>query len=97
MLVQQVRFAGLPDPVREHIFHPHRKWRFDLAWPDQMVAVEAEGGIWSNGAHSRGKHFESDAVKYNEAQILGWVVLRFSGGQIRSGLALQTIERIVKP
>ena len=44
-----VRIHGLPPPVREHRFHPARRWRFDFAWPDirlsggWRIAVEIEG------------------------------------------------------
>jgi very-short-patch-repair endonuclease len=35
---------GLPVPVCEHHFAaPARKWRFDLAWPRERVAVELDG------------------------------------------------------
>ena len=53
-LAQQVKFAGLPAPVAQHKFHPVRRWRFDLAWPANMLAIEVDGGIWSNGRHTRG-------------------------------------------
>ena len=57
-------------------------WRFDFAWVSQKVAVELEGGIWTDGAHVRGGHYESDCKKYNAAQMFGWVVLRFTGGML---------------
>lgn len=43
-LLLHIRAAKLPTPVREHRFHPERKWRFDIAWPEQKLAVECEGG-----------------------------------------------------
>jgi len=66
----------LPRPDREWRFHPFRRWRFDFAWPDRMVAVECEGGTWSGGRHIRGKGFEGDCEKYNAAAALGWTALR---------------------
>ena len=33
---------GLPPCVREHRFRPPRRWRFDYAWPEQLVAFEYE-------------------------------------------------------
>jgi len=54
-----------------------RRWRFDYAFPEVKVAIELEGGVWSNGAHTRGKHYISDMEKYNSAVELGWVVLRY--------------------
>lgn len=92
-LAFQIKAAKLPEPVRELVFHPLRKWRFDFAWPDQNIAVECEGGVYSGGAHTRGKHFESDCEKYNAAVLHGWRVLRFTGDMIADGIALQTIER----
>lgn len=68
--------AHLPLPTPEHQFHETRKWRFDFAWLPEKVALEVEGGIYSGGAHTRGKHFESDALKYNTATVMGWRILR---------------------
>src|SRR3954447_24495574 len=78
LLAFQLRTAGVETPEREHKFCLDRKWRFDFAWPDRMIAVEVEGGSWVKGAHNRGLHFESDCEKYNEAALSGWTVLRFN-------------------
>ena len=72
-------------PQREFLFHKKRKWRFDLAWPDLLIAVEVEGGIWTGGRHVRGEGYEGDCEKYNEAQLAGWMVLRFTPGMIKKG------------
>lgn len=95
-LLQHIRFVGLPDPEREWVFAKPRRWRFDLAYPDLMLAIECEGGTWSDGAHNRGKHFESDATKYNEAVLRGWAILRFTTNQIKDGRAIQVIEEAVR-
>lgn len=68
--------VGLPAPQLEYTFTAPRKWRFDFAWPDDRIALESEGGVWSQGAHTRGKHFLSDLEKYNHAASLGWIVFR---------------------
>ena len=81
--------------VREYKFHPTRRWRFDFAIPELKIGIECEGGIWVNGAHNRGKHFESDAEKYNAAMVEGWDVVRFSIGMIKSGNAIDTIKLLV--
>ena len=78
------------NPVREFVFSK-RKFRFDFAWPEQKLAVEIEGGIWSGGAHVRGAHFESDAAKYNLAVKLGWRVLRYSTGMVERGQAIDDV------
>lgn len=67
--------SGLTPPVFEHRFHKTRKWRFDIAWPEQKVAIEVQGGIWTRGRHSRGKGQLNDMHKFNEAQVFGWIVL----------------------
>lgn len=74
-----IRAAGLPEPVREYRF---TKYRFDFAWPDQCVAVEIEGGIWTGGGHVRGKGYESNCIKYNLATLKGWRLLRFTSGML---------------
>lgn len=62
---------------RGYIFHPTRKWKFDFALPEYKIAVEYEGGTYSGGGHTRGAHYWSDCIKYREAALLGWVVLRY--------------------
>lgn len=84
LVFYRIRTAKLPEPVREHRFHLIRKWRFDFAWPDQKVALECEGGVWTRGRHTRGKGFNSDCEKYNAAVLEGWKVLRYTPDQINN-------------
>ena len=96
LLAGQIRLLGanIPAaPVREHQFHPGRRWRFDFAWPDHMLAVEVEGGTWTAGRHSRGAAFEADCEKYAEAVIAGWRILRVTNHMVEDGRALAFIER----
>lgn len=92
----QMPLSGLPEPQREFLFHKKRKWRFDLAWPDLLIAVEVEGGIWTGGRHVRGEGYEADCEKYNEAQLAGWMVLRFTPGMIKRGKAWPVIEKALR-
>ena len=92
-LALHIRAANLPAPVREHRFAPPRRWRFDFAWPDLMLAAECEGATWTNGRHVRGKGIENDMEKYNQAALDGWVLLRFTAQMINSGEALAQIEQ----
>ncbi|MFD2177780.1 hypothetical protein A8L45_08045 [Veronia pacifica] len=94
-LAMQLLVVGVPEPEREYRFHPIRRWRFDFAWPDRLLAVEVEGGGWSGGRHTRCKGFASDMVKYSEAMRLGWTVYRCDGGLIQSGEAITAIETIL--
>lgn len=68
----------------EHRFAPPRKWRFDVAWLKQKVAIEINGGIFRRGRHSRGAGQVKDFEKLNEAQRLGWVVFQFGTNQLSS-------------
>ncbi len=60
-LLRDMALVKLPIPEREWRFHPPRRWRFDFAWPGDMVACEVEGGTWVNGRHNRGKGMTADA------------------------------------
>ena len=59
-----------------------RRWRFDRAWPEHKVAVELEGGVYTQGRHTRGKGFEADCEKYNQATAMGWRVFRLTAGML---------------
>lgn len=87
-----MRVEKIPLPEREHKFHPVRKWRFDFAFIGERLAVECEGAVWVMGRHNRGSGFAEDCVKYNEAVIHGWRVLRFTGDMINSGEAIVAIR-----
>lgn len=103
-LATLIRWEKLPQPEREYRFAPPRKWRFDFAWvweplpraefggtPEPGLAVEVEGGSWVGG-HG-GVRFEQDAEKYNEAGLLGWVVLRVTPKMIEDGRAIALLKR----
>jgi len=77
---------------REYRFaRPERQWRFDFALPELRLALEAEGGTWANGRHTRGSGFDEDCAKYNAAALRGWTVLRFTGRMLKDGTARQAI------
>jgi len=82
-------------PEREVKFCPLRNWRVDFLFRAESIIVEIEGGIWSNGAHTRGKHFESDAAKYNRATLMGYRVLRYSTAMVESGQAINDVLELV--
>lgn len=92
----QCRAHGIPAPETEHRFHERRRWRFDMAWPDKMVAVEIEGGVWNGGRHTRGSGFEADAEKYNTASEMGWTVLRYTPKYLRDGSAVEQVKRVLE-
>src|SRR6202030_1241693 len=91
------RSHGLPLPVREFKFHPNRNWKADYAFG--RVLVERDGGLFGRGkacpvckrrrvgAHSSITQMKADREKDREAQILGYMILRFLPEQFDSGEA----------
>ena len=80
----------------EFRFHSERKWRADFRIDGYPILIEVEGGIWSQGRHTRGKGFEGDCEKYNQAAILGYHVLKGSTQQVKSGKLVADIEQMIK-
>lgn len=68
---------GIPF-TREYKFSDKRNYRFDIAIPAAKIAIEYEGGIYTNGAHTRAKGYAKDTRKYNLAALEGWTVLRYT-------------------
>ena len=96
--------AGLPEPESEMFFHPTRKWRFDLCWPAQKVALERQGGTWGkgkecslcgqrrSGRHSGGAGYRNDSEKLFEAQMLGWLVIYATADMMEDGSVFRMVE-----
>lgn len=95
LLARQLDAMKIPY-IKEFQFHPERKWRADFRIDGYPILVECEGGIWSQGRHTRGKGFEGDCEKYNQAAILGYHVLKGSTQQVKSGRLLRDIENLIK-
>lgn len=88
--------VGLGRGVRQRLAEAGlQDWRFDFAWPDLLLAAEVEGGVWTQGRHTRGGGYEGDCEKYNSAQERGWTVLRFTTGMVADGRALEMLKRIL--
>lgn len=82
---------GLTTPTPEFKYHEKRRWRIDYAFVEHKIALEVEGGVWSNGRHTRGSGFVKDMEKYNALAVNGWRLLRVVPGDL---CKLQTIEMI---
>lgn len=82
--------------VKEHRFHPVRRFRFDYAIPSYKIAIEVEGGVWTNGRHTRGKGFLGDVEKYNQATVLGWRLIRCTPDTLTKSDTLSLISELVK-
>src|SRR3990167_5184772 len=92
-LVLLCRAHRLPAPQAEYRFLAHRRFRFDWAWPDRLLAVEQNGGVWTGGRHTRGTGYLRDLEKLNLAQLEGWTVLQFSPEQIRTAELLPLLKK----
>jgi len=100
--------SGCGRLITEYQFAPGRKYKFDFASTEAMVAVELEGGIFgkqgkrcqtckqvSAGRHSRPMGFHEDCEKYNLAASLGWVVVRFTTKHLKEK-PVQCVELVSK-
>jgi len=88
---------GMQNVECEHVFHQTRRWRLDYFWRGNRgglaIGIEIEGGVYTRGRHTRGRGFEEDLVKYNEATMRGIRVLRFSSGQVLRGEAREFLRQ----
>ena len=100
LLSLHLRAAGI-HACPEYQFCESRRWRADFAIPEHKLLIEVDGGnrmakIVNGRAVAIGRHTQdADMEKLNEAAILGWRILRFSPAMVKSGVALQTIERFL--
>ena len=80
----------------EYRFAAPRRWRFDFAIPSEKVAVEVEGGAFTNGRHTRAVGFLKDCEKYSEAAARGWLVIRVPPSNLCTAQTFDWIERAMK-
>jgi very-short-patch-repair endonuclease len=67
--------AGLPAPALQHrVRVDGRSYRIDLAYPEQMLAIEYDG--WEH--HRTRSAFDRDRARANQLEVLGWRILRFT-------------------
>ena len=64
--------------VTELVFAKPRRFRFDFALVDQMVAIEYEGIVSGKSRHTSITGYTKDTEKYNLAVVNGWRVLRYT-------------------
>jgi hypothetical protein len=108
-IIEFCRSRGFPLPEKEFYFALPRKFQFDFCFVGCKVALEIEGGIYGRGkqcplcgrkavgAHTSIERLLEDMEKYNTAAALGYVVLRFTPGQVSDGVAFGWLERLLKP
>ena len=77
-------------------FTTNRNWSLDYANDTNRIAIEVEGVTYQGGRHQKKKTFEEDCKKYATAEIAGWHVLRITYPMLKSGLACDLIETVMR-
>ena len=74
---------------------PGRRYRIDIALEAEKIAIEIDG--WQYHGKFKSAH-ESDRERQNHLAVAGWLVLRFTAGQIFKDLegVSATIEKAVQ-
>ena len=90
-LDQQLRLIGITAQVLEHRFAPPRRWRFDLAYPAILFAVEVDGMV-----QRIKERFRADVEKHQAAFMLGWRVFRVTPAQVRAGTAALLVKSALR-
>jgi hypothetical protein len=73
------RYDG-PELAREVEFHPVRGWKFDFLHIPTAIAFEIEGIGGKRSRHTSFKGYKEDALKYSEAALMGYKVIRLVTG-----------------
>ncbi len=90
--------ANLPIPISEFRLCEHRRWKCDYVWitSERKVILEIEGGVWNGGRHVSGKGFTADCEKYNEAALMGFIVLRATKFHLINGQAIAWVKKALQ-
>ena len=91
----QVKYAGLPEPIREYPAIKGRRFRYDFCWLEQKLLIEINGGTFNGGAHGRGVGINRDYEKGNLAVQHGFRLLQFDTKMVKSGVGLEFTEQLI--
>lgn len=72
--------------VKEHRFHPERKWRFDFFIKALNCGIEYEGIFSEKSRHTSKMGFSGDVEKYREAAAMGITVFRYTAKDYKNVL-----------
>lgn len=79
----------------EYRFDDTRKWRIDYAIVPHKIAIEVEGGAFTQGRHTRGAGFIADMEKYNELTRAGWRLIRVTPQKLMSMNTINLIKDLI--
>lgn len=90
-LLQALRRASLPAPVRQHEIREGGKLlaRVDFAYPWAKVAIEADSYTFHSGRAA----WESDLVRRSAITAMGWLVIHVTHRQMESGFD-EVVQRV---
>lgn len=91
-------YGTTPYPKREvSLDGSPEQWRYDFLWElgRGALVVEIDGGIFSQGGHTRGVGFTKDCRKLNYATLQGFRVLRFTTQMLKDDPA-GCIEQVLE-
>lgn len=96
IFIQAVKARFGIELVQEYRFHPKRLWRADMCCLEHRIIIEVEGGVYTNGRHTRSSGFLKDVEKYNTATCLGYRIIRVTPDTLLSNQTFEYIEQLLK-
>lgn len=87
---------GLPRPRPEARFHETRLWRIDFYWPNERVAVEVDGGVWTGGRHTRGSGWVADAEKRRAMAAAGILLVPIMPKEVQTGVWVEPVREAMR-
>jgi hypothetical protein len=92
-LYEVILRCEVPAPMLQHELRcvDGRRVELDFAWPEERIAVEADGRLW----HATTADFESDRARGNSIAASGWSLYRFGWSDVRERRAfvVATVHR----
>ena len=81
---------------RKFQFKTTKHWRFDFHIVKKRLLIEIAGGPWSGGRGGKLANKAWSMERYDDAEELGYRIMRFEPDQVESGYALQWIQEQLK-
>lgn len=91
-MAAQIKEAGLPEPVREHLAITGRKFKIDFAWLryGNMIGLEVQGAV-----HRIKPRWKQEHERRAVLMLAGWRILEVNGDDVRSGRALTWLKALL--
>ncbi len=96
VVLERASLGGFDREVR---FTLKRKWKLDFFWRRERVGLEVEGlNRFSEhpGQHRSVEGFTDNCVKYSEAAIAGFLLVRVTTAQVEDGTMADLVRRALE-